>query len=611
MTTVSTEDSREPKMNGTTVQVKPSESIPREGNGSTLQRTRSGGFPTSDGTLYVSKPFRTTANKKSRAVISFVPRNSTFDPQDTRGPNEFRGFFSLFWISMFILVVQNYVVTMEKNGYPIELAFARMFSRDAFALALSDGILALSTGFAVPFSIVLKKGWLSYGPWGLVIQYLYQTFVLVTAVTWTYYRRWPWVQSGFFTLHSMVMIMKMHSYMSTNGYLQRLHRKFEHTMNELRSAASQVGGWDVAITEAAAARSDKDSRATSTTPEDVGVSPSITPMLDGTQRSYIDGDVAVALRKKLLSVPRERVNSENGRKADDVKSTLSDPKKDYSILVSHPNEEVAKLAEELVDMDSELTSQGPNKVRWPDNINWRSFADYMLIPTLVYELEYPRTDRIRPLYVFEKTTATFGTFALLYTITENFILPIIPMLRDRSFLRNLLDLALPFMVAYLLLFYIIFECICNGFAELTRFADRQFYEDWVLRYRQCRCFIFIDDYNRWNSTSWDEFARKWNKPVHMFLLRHVYASSISGLKLRKTSAMFITFFISACLHELVMVVVTKKIRMYLFALQLIQIPLIAVGRTPAIKRNKKLGNVVFWVGLYAGFPLLCVAYCVY
>lgn len=64
--------------------------------------------------------------------------------------------------------------------------------------------------------------------------------------------------------------------------------------------------------------------------------------------------------------------------------------------------------------------------------------------------------RIRWFYVFEKTVATFGTFALLYTITENFILPLVPYSRDQSFWRSLLDLALPFMVAYLLLFYIIF-----------------------------------------------------------------------------------------------------------------------------------------------------------
>ena len=86
------------------------------------------------------------------------------------------------------------------------------------------------------------------------------------------------------------------------------------------------------------------------------------------------------------------------------------------------------------------------------------------------------------------------------------------------------------------------ECICNAFAELSYFADRGFYEDW------------------WNSTSWDEFSRKWNRPVHSFLLRHVYASTITGYGLSRTQAMFATFLLSACAHELVMIVVTHKIR---------------------------------------------------
>ena len=81
------------------------------------------------------------------------------------------------------------------------------------------------------------------------------------------------------------------------------------------------------------------------------------------------------------------------------------------------------------------------------------------------------------------------------------------------------------------------------------FADREFYQDW------------------WNSTSWDQFSRKWNKPVHTFLLRHVYASTMSGFKLSRTSATFVTFLLSALCHELVMAVVTKKIRPYLFLMQ--------------------------------------------
>lgn len=49
-------------------------------------------------------------------------------------------------------------------------------------------------------------------------------------------------------------------------------------------------------------------------------------------------------------------------------------------------------------------------------------------------------------------------------------------------------------------------------------------------------------------------------------------------------------------------------------MQLAQIPLILVSRVPVIKQNKQnrlMGNVAFWLGLYVGFPLLCVAYVAY
>lgn len=173
--------------------------------------------------------------------------------------------------------------------------------------------------------------------------------------------------------------------------------------------------------------------------------------------------------------------------------------------------------------------------------------------------------------------ATFGTFYILYMTTEHYILPKIPETRN-SLPRAFLELTFPFLVNYLLIFYIMFECICNAFAEVSMFADRNFYDDW------------------WNSVTFDEFARKWNKPVHHFLLRHVYAYSISTYKLSKNNATFVTFLLSSLLHELVLIVVTKKFRMYLFAFQMLQLPLIAVGRLPAVKNNKVLGNAFFWFG---------------
>jgi len=58
---------------------------------SVASRTVSGGFKTSEGTLYVSKPFRSKSSKTLRAMITFAPRKSHFDTtNESSGTNEFR-----------------------------------------------------------------------------------------------------------------------------------------------------------------------------------------------------------------------------------------------------------------------------------------------------------------------------------------------------------------------------------------------------------------------------------------------------------------------------------------------------------------------------------------
>jgi len=592
-------------MTGTVPQPTGSMNSVLETKSNTTTSTSGTRFDTDAGTLYVSKPFRSGTSKKLKAMIAFAPRKSHFDLENEQsGKNDFRGFFTLFWISMFLFAVSSYIRSIEATGYPLPFAFASLFSQDAIALAITDAVMVLSTGLCVPFAKAISKGWIKYYSFGLVLQHLWQMALLALAVTWTFNRHWPWVQSGFLTLHSLTMIMKVHSYVSTNGYLSWVNQQSEQTLAEIhRLATSADGSYDAAILVAQENRLKLEGPAPgSLTPDfasSLGTPQMTTPSApDGTTVSYMDAKDAATLRRRLQKNPRDESSMNgvvNGLPATTGTQLLSptdvQPPAPHP-LVDHPNERISTLAKEYSEMETELTSTGPNYIRWPANITLKNFAVYQLIPTLVYELEYPRTDKIRPLYVFEKTVATFGTFALLYTVTESFIIPLTPT-ADQSFFRSLLDLSLPFMIAYLLLFYIIFECICNGFAELSYFADRQFYDDW------------------WNSTSWDEFSRKWNKPVHTFLLRHVYASTMSSYKLSRQSAMFLTFLLSAAVHELVMAVVTKKIRMYLFMLQIAQIPLIAIGRIPMIKKNRLMGNIVFWIGLYAGFPLLCVAYCAY
>jgi hypothetical protein len=97
-------------------------------------------------------------------------------------------------------------------------------------------------------------------------------------------------------------------------------------------------------------------------------------------------------------------------------------------------------------------------------------------------------------------------------------------------------------------------------------------------------------------------------PPFSSLLRH---TSSSWLWLPKRSGAVDPTSSLLPLPCVMLTMTTKHGRMYLFTLQLIQIPLIAVGRTSVIKRSSYLGNMVFWLGLYAGFPMLCVAYVLY
>ena len=109
--------------------------------------------------------------------------------------------------------------------------------------------------------------------------------------------------------------------------------------------------------------------------------------------------------------------------------------------------------------------------------------------------------------------------------------------------------------------------------------------------------IFI---NSTCSTTFDEFARKWNKPVHNFLLRYLYLESIKSYKFSKSRATFVTFLFSSCLHEMIMAVASRQIRLYLFVLQMIQIPLIYIGRLKFFKDHYIFANMFVWASLAVG-----------
>jgi sterol O-acyltransferase len=139
-------------------------------------------------------------------------------------------------------------------------------------------------------------------------------------------------------------------------------------------------------------------------------------------------------------------------------------------------ERIASLREDLAfELASPL-----GHVSYPENLTLVNFIDFLFCPTLCYELEYPRTPRIRWSELGKKTLAVFGCIFLMTVTAEEFIIPVLDesavRLQDSSSAsefglilgETVGRLLFPFMVTFLLVFLVIFEYVLGAFAEITR-----------------------------------------------------------------------------------------------------------------------------------------------
>ncbi|KAF2455959.1 MBOAT, membrane-bound O-acyltransferase family-domain-containing protein [Lineolata rhizophorae] len=279
---------------------------------------------------------------------------------------------------------------------------------------------------------------------------------------------------------------------------------------------------------------------------------------------------------------------------------------DHLRQMKHENESednridaVSSVAQLREDLALELTSP-LGHVTYPSNLSSRNYLDFLLCPTLCYELEYPRTSGTNWMELFYKTLAVFGCIFLLTVTSEEFIIPVLDESAERLHGTSTISegglilaetinrLLFPFMVSFLLVFLVIFEYVLGAFAEITCFADRHFYADW------------------WNSCDWLEFSREWNIPVHHFFRRHVYSASLSHMS--RPVATVITFLISALAHELVMGCISKKVRGYGFFAMMLQMPIVMVQRSKYVRGRTLLNNVLFWCSMILGLSMMCALY---
>ena len=181
--------------------------------------------------------------------------------------------------------------------------------------------------------------------------------------------------------------MKMHSYITLNWHLQSVTEQSRELLDILKEKTKAFGGWEKALTDAITKKTELELQASAThasstnEPTPIGTP----PVAEGSSTATVDVSTASALRQRLnamASLPNNNQSSPLRAGVDTVHP-----------LIHHPDPEISAMAKDYSELQSELTSSGPHHVTWPNNISWKDFAMYQLIPTLVYDLEYPRTDR--------------------------------------------------------------------------------------------------------------------------------------------------------------------------------------------------------------------------
>ncbi|KAG0652365.1 putative phospholipase [Hyphodiscus hymeniophilus] len=476
------------------------------------------------------------AAQKRRSKFSdlvFTRQFTAFDRNNTDSADSpFHGFFTLFWLGVAIFMMKIAAENYSKHGNPFGTneIMGLMFHRDVMVLGLSDGVMCAATAFGLILQKLIHRGWLSWNKTGWIVQSVWEFIYIVAVLEWTLFREWPWTHTVFFVIHGLVMLMKQHSYAFYNGHLSEDYKNRKTLLRKLKQLE------DIEAVQSPSATS---------------------PRTATLSTSYLDSKPTASDLNQRRQSRRTSFDEGASNLAQIAQAIESGEPLDVDQIQTF--ERIIKWEVDALTIDLKGKSTTSGNI-YPTNLNIANHYEYIVLPTLVYELEYPRSDEINWYYVAEKLIAVFGVLGVMNMVGQSLIYPVVVrtiQMKDagmtlqqrlEEFPWILSDLIFPFMMEYMMVrhtpvarpssanktyqsWYVIWECILNLLAELTYFADRGFYGDW------------------WNSISWDQFARDWNRPVHNFLLRHVYHSSISSMKVNKYTATLITFFLSAMLYK--------------------------------------------------------------
>ena len=220
-----------------------------------------------------------------------------------------------------------------------------------------------------------------------------------------------------------------------------------------------------------------------------------------------------------------------------------------------------------------------------------NFFYFHFIPTLLYRNSYPRTSRIRLDFTIRRLLEVIGivyyAFLIFREATPYFIETAGAPLTLKEFIIATFNCMGPGMASMIFTHFLVLHVVQNIGAEMTRFADRKFYDDW------------------WNSRTFSVFYRKWNGVVHDFIHAYLYSDMIEFLHLSKLTSLLLSFIISALIHEYLVCVAMG------FFLPILAILFTGPGLIFILLTKNKTGrvwNIFMWLMLTTGNAMLMVSY---
>eukprot|EP00923_Selenidium_pygospionis_P060551 GHVN01106521.1.p1 GENE.GHVN01106521.1~~GHVN01106521.1.p1 ORF type:complete len:594 (+),score=78.36 GHVN01106521.1:323-2104(+) len=486
-----------------------------------------------------------------------VSRLDLFEKESSVRTSTLSGFGTLVGIVGFIYPWLTVLCNWYDRGLLINTELATAMFEDTLILMLMWMKQALWSYSAYVIVRLHVRGWCGRVMVRMV-QLVCEGGLFGYSVAACLYRGWPIIPSSFVLMASAILAMKMHSFVDANLSQATL------LQNSVTTSPPSPSNTLTPLTD-------------STAP-----SPTNSTSLNNHPPSNAHSSITTLTRRSNAKTHNKTFHGWQSKK-NKVKQEGNS---------AHSAFRLRQVKQRLVERERKPHPHpdcewGPTS-HYPHNVTLTNYTYFLFAPVLVYEPYYLRGKGFRFSYLILKSISLTTAMLILYLVISETVLPITMASVHLSGAEYLARLIFPYMAVDLLVFYILFECICNLFAEVTNFGDREFYLDF------------------WNSSDFENFSRKWNRPVHQFLLRHVYHASRNRFKVSKFSASVFTFIVSAICHEAVLAACFRFIRLYMLFMMLVQIPLILFGAR--YLKGTLAGNVFFWIAMILGIPLISLLY---